>query len=132
MYKKTTTTVEEYFNAPQTPMLPQIAHPMARLMVAPRRKKSVIRLDESLMIKLLKYAKDEAWADDILYEMVETMLELCQFGEVLQVEDYTDIINEDSLFVKSTKPMPEPPVPPEPTPEPPMAECPPPEPTPPV
>jgi hypothetical protein len=62
------------------------------------------------------------------------MLDLCEMGEVLETDDYEDIIGKsNSVVFKSMKPTPVPtPVPPEPTPVPPMAEECPPEPTPPV
>lgn len=87
MYKKTT-TVEEYFDTapPAAPMPQSMAAPH------PRAMKPVLRLDVPLMIRLFEYAKEEAKSDSELHVMVERMAELCEYGEVLEMEDYEEIV----------------------------------------
>lgn len=99
MYKKTTTTVEEFFDStPPAPPLPMGA-PKA---INPKALKPVIRLDVPLMIKLLEYAKDDAKTDIELHQMAERMMELCEYGEVLEMDDYGDIVEIVEVSVAPT------------------------------
>lgn len=88
MYKKTT-TVEEYFDTAPTPVVPPMQAPRS---INPKALKPVIRLDVPLMIRLLEYAREGAGSDTELHLMVERMMELCEYGEVLEMDDYEDIV----------------------------------------
>jgi hypothetical protein len=102
MYKKTTTTVEEFFDS--SPAAPSVA-PAARA-INPKALKPVIRLDVPLMIRLLEYAKEEAKTDIELHEMVERMMELCEYGEVLEMDDYDEIVPPMEITTPTPEPMP--------------------------
>ena len=111
MYKKTTTTVEEFFDSVPSPMSPMQA-PRA---INPKALKPVLRLDVPLMIKLLEYAREDATTDAELHEMVERMSELCEYGEVLEMDDYDDIVQLMEASADKKPPMtPTPPVTPPP------------------
>ena len=108
MYKKTTTTVEEFFDSampraeiecpvvpPVEPIVPPVQQMYMRMPVTPPKStRPIIRVDVPLMIRLLEYAKEEATGDIILHEMVERMVDLCEYGEVLDMEEYYDIVEE--------------------------------------
>jgi hypothetical protein len=140
MYKKTTTTVEEYFDAasqiapqiaPQVmppfpfpekplsgpyahPFSPLALHPSARpivpLAIDPKAFKLILRLDVPLMLKLLEYAKESAVSDTALHQIVEKMIDLCDYGKVLEMEDYSAIIEATAPVVPPIEPPVEPPV----------------------
>ena len=85
MYKKTT-TVEEFFDTvPQQMNNVRMPHPKAL--------KPVLRVDVPLMIRLLEYAREDATTDMELHAIVERMMELCEYGEVLEMDDYDSLIS---------------------------------------
>jgi hypothetical protein len=100
MYKKTTTTVEEFFDAVPAAM-PPLQSPRA---ISSKALKPVIRLDVPLMIRLLEYAKEDARSDIVLHEIVERMIEMCEYGEVLEMDDYDDLVESGSSSDSSTPP----------------------------
>lgn len=76
------------------PAMPMAAAPAARAArnIDPKALRPVLRLDVPLMISLLEYARETASTDIELHKMVENMIELCEYGEVLEMEDYEEII----------------------------------------
>jgi hypothetical protein len=91
MYRKTT-TVEEYFDAsiPMTPSTISARGPVNKSMLSAMRP--IIRVDVPLMIRLLEYARESAYSDSELHEMVERMSELCEYNAVLEMDDFDDIV----------------------------------------
>lgn len=104
MYKKTTTTVEEFFEGSA---LPQIGTMSAGPVINPKALKPVIRLDVPLIIRLFEHVKEGPKTETELHEMTNRMVTLCEYGDVLELSDFEVI----------TKPSEPPQVkPPEPTP----------------
>lgn len=58
----------------------------------PENEEDVIRVNVPLMIRLLEYAREHASDDVVLHVIVERMTELCEDGDVLEMEDYTGIV----------------------------------------
>lgn len=55
----------------------------------------VIKVNVPLMIRLLEYARENAKGDIDLHLVVERMIDLCEEGEVLEMDDYADIVPEE-------------------------------------
>jgi len=90
MYKKTTTTVEEFFDAPSMAARPALPDP--------KLVKPIIRIDAPLMMSILEYAREKATTDEELHSMVERMMEMCEYGTVLEMEDYDEIVMMEETY----------------------------------
>jgi len=102
MYKKTT-TVEEFFDTAAPPMMQNLGAQNGIRTPHPKALKPVLRVDVPLMIRLLEYAKEDAVSDIELHEMVERMMELCEYGEVLEMDDYDAIVIANVVYDDSNK-----------------------------
>lgn len=91
MYKKIT-TIEEYSDAVQSAVRDGIKKKYA----------PCIRTDVPLMIKLLEYAREKAMSDDELHLMTENMVAMSEYGRVLTMNDYDDIIETATTPVVGT------------------------------
>ncbi len=86
LYKRiATTTLEEHFDG-----MP-VAQPKARLGF----DEDVIMINVPLMIRLLEYAREDAEKDVDLHVVAERLVELCEEGDVLEMEDYWYIVNPE-------------------------------------
>lgn len=56
-------------------------------------EEDVVRLNVPLMIRLLEWAREEAEKDCDLHEVVERLIELSAYGDVLDMEYYHDIVD---------------------------------------
>lgn len=81
MYKKTTTTTIEEISEDQ------------RAPIKGLFKEDVIRLDVPLMIRLLEYAREDASTDMDLHVLAENLVEMSEYGKVLSMEDYSEIVS---------------------------------------
>jgi len=54
----------------------------------------VVHLEVPLLIRLLEYAREDASSDVDLHEVVETMVDMSQRGNVLGMSSYRHIVNE--------------------------------------
>lgn len=54
-----------------------------------------IQVDVPLMIRLLEYAREEAMSDSDLHFLAERLVELSEYGDVLDMADYDDIVSPD-------------------------------------
>lgn len=82
--KITTSTVEEHFaDVPKFKATPPVIE----------NDEDVIRLNVPLVIRLLEYAREDASKDVDLHLVVENMIELSEYGDVLEMEDYSDIVD---------------------------------------
>lgn len=84
MYKKITTTTEEYSDMPLNGM--PNGSGTARMYIP------CIRVDAPLMIKLLEYAREESTSDSDLHMVVEKMMKESSDGSVLTMEDYEELV----------------------------------------
>lgn len=80
MYKKIT-TIEEYSDAVN--MAAQDSN---------KKYAPCIRTDVPLMIKLLEYSREESTSDDQLHLMAENMVDMSEYGRVLTMNDFSNII----------------------------------------
>jgi hypothetical protein len=55
----------------------------------------VIKVNVPLLIRLLEYARENAKGDIDLHLVVERMVDLSEEGEVLEMDDYSDIVPEE-------------------------------------
>ena len=81
MYKKIT-TIEEYSDVGQTTTRDGIKKKYA----------PCIRTDIPLMIKLLEYAHEKAMSDDQLHMITENMVDMSEYGRVLTMNDFDNIV----------------------------------------
>lgn len=81
MYKKIT-TIEEYSDAPQLAMNESVKKKYA----------PCIRTDVPLMIKLLEYAREDSTSDDQLHLIAENMVAMSEYGRVLTMNDFDNIV----------------------------------------
>lgn len=83
MYKKSTTTViEEYDNPPFLTSR------------NPLKAGTVIHADSPLTMKVLEFVRETAISDEDLHVIVERMLDLSRYGNILEMEDYSAIIKD--------------------------------------
>jgi hypothetical protein len=101
MYKKTTTTVEEFFDSAPTPPPPVGLVRTSQ----PKIMRPILRIDVPLMIRLFEYMREEVETDIEIHEIVERMIELCEYGEVLEMEHYDEIIEKPEQPVPELKPI---------------------------
>lgn len=80
MYKKITTTIVEEHYAPE---------PKAQQWED--NEEDVIKVNIPLMIRLLEFAREDAEGDVALHLIVENMIELSEYGNVLGMKDYEEI-----------------------------------------
>ena len=57
-------------------------------------EEDVIKLNVPLLIRLLEWAREDAEEDYDLHSLTERLIELSAFGDVLDMECYTDIIGD--------------------------------------
>jgi hypothetical protein len=82
-YKRISTSiVEEHFSSEPKPMY--------------KNDGDVIRLDVPLLIRLLEYAREDAETDMDLHRATERMIELVKEGNVLNMDNYDDIVDTES------------------------------------
>jgi hypothetical protein len=63
----------------------------------PENEEDVIRVNIPLMIRLLEYARESTKGDIDLHMMVERMIDLGEEGEVLEMDNYAEIVpNEEN------------------------------------
>lgn len=67
----------------------------------PKPKQSIIgidtiQVDVPLMIRLLEYAREDAGSDVDLHFLAEKLVELSEYGNVLDMADYDDIVRSES------------------------------------
>lgn len=83
-YKRIATSiVEEHFSNPVKPKNGW-----------DENQEDVIQLDVPLMIRLLEYAREDAQSDVDLHLVAEKLIELSVDGDVLDMDDYDDIVPE--------------------------------------
>lgn len=56
----------------------------------------IIKVNVPLMIRLLEYARENATGDVDLHLIVERMIDLGEFGEALEMDDYAEIVPDDT------------------------------------
>lgn len=90
MYKKIThKIVEEHFADPS--VIP--ASMRKRTLTKPNEnEEDVIKLNVPLMIRLLEWAREDAWQDVELHIIAENLVDLSEEGDVLEMEDYPEIV----------------------------------------
>lgn len=59
-------------------------------------KEDVIKLDVPLMIRLLEYAREDAKDDIDLHLVAERLIEMSEYGDVLDMASYEDIVSPES------------------------------------
>lgn len=100
MYKKIThNIVEEHFDHPA------VMPVSMRLHQAPKSKENeedVIRLNVPLMIRLLEWAREDAWKDVELHVVTEKLIELSEEGDTLTMLDYPEIVQEIEVEKRKT------------------------------
>ena len=84
--KITTNTVEEHFS--ETSKL----NPMKYEGNDYENEEDVIKLNVPLMIRLLEWAREEAWKDVELHIITERLIELSEEGDTLEMSDYPEIV----------------------------------------
>jgi hypothetical protein len=55
-------------------------------------KMDVISVDVPLFIRLLEFAREDATDDMMLHDVAEKLRELCADGDIMQMEQYEEII----------------------------------------
>jgi len=55
-------------------------------------EEDVIKLNIPLMIRLLEFAREDASKDVDLHVIVENLIDLSEEGDVLEMEDYEEIV----------------------------------------
>lgn len=87
MYKKITHTIfEEHFD--QEPVKSKNDEYYSE------NEEDVIKLNVPLLIRLLEWAREEANKDCDLHKVAERLIELSEYGDVLNMEYYADIIGD--------------------------------------
>lgn len=97
MYKKVTTTTEEYSDMPLNGMpngTPSYNDVKAYM--------PCIRVDVPLMIRLLEYAREDASKDADLHSITENMIDMSANGRVLTMGDYENIIETETTPIVGT------------------------------
>lgn len=88
MYKKvTTTTTEEYGENPMGSH-----HNPAN---GAKKYAPCIRVDVPLMIRLLEFAREDASSDMDLHVLTENMIAMSEYGRVLTMNDYEELVEMD-------------------------------------
>ncbi len=59
-------------------------------------EKDTIKLDVPLLIRLLEYSREDAKSDVDLHLVAERLIELSEYGDVLDMSNYEDIVNPES------------------------------------
>ena len=88
MYKKVTTTTTEEFDDNTMTSHPKLAN-------GPKKYAPCIRVDVPLMIKLLEYAREDASSDMDLHVLTTNMIAMSEYGRVLTIADYEELIEMD-------------------------------------
>jgi hypothetical protein len=101
MYKKIThNIVEEHFDHPA--VMPVSMR--QQLVAKPKEnEEDVIRVNVPLMIRLLEWAREDAWKDVELHVITERLLELCEEGDTLTMSEYPEIVQEIEVEKKESK-----------------------------
>mgnify|MGYP000399706839 CR=1 FL=1 len=84
--KITTNTVEEHFSKSADPAM------IPNRYSAIDNEEDVIKLNIPLMIRLLEFAREDASKDVDLHVIVENLIDLSEEGDVLEMEDYEEIV----------------------------------------
>jgi hypothetical protein len=85
--KITTSTVEEHFS--ETPNLKPMEYDFNDYY---KNEEDVIKINVPLMIRLLEWAREEAWKDVDLHVITERLIELSEEGDTLTMSDYPEIV----------------------------------------
>ena len=78
-----TTTIEEHFDSLSVNLIKKAAS---------KNEEDVIQLNVPLMIRLLEYAREDSKEDADLHMITERLIQLSEEGEVLEMEDYYEIV----------------------------------------
>ena len=88
MYKKITTTTEEYAD-----QIPGHSYPPMGNSNSAKKYAPCIRVDIPLMIRLLEFAREDASSDMDLHVLTANMLEESEGGRVLTMADYEELVD---------------------------------------
>lgn len=89
MYKKITHTIfEEQFD--QEP--PKEIKPTRNKWEGYENEEDVVKLNVPLLLRLLEWAREEAYRDCDLHEVAERLIELSEYGDVLDMYYYDKIV----------------------------------------
>jgi hypothetical protein len=55
-------------------------------------KMDVISVDVPLFIRLLEFAREDATDDMMLHDVAEKLIELCADGDIMQMDNYDEIV----------------------------------------
>lgn len=55
-------------------------------------EEDVIKMNVPLLLRILEWAREEAYRDCDLHEVAERLVELSEYGQVLDMEYYNDIV----------------------------------------
>jgi hypothetical protein len=53
----------------------------------------IVTFDVPLFIRLLEFAREEATDDETLHKVTENIIQACQDGQVLSMDDYDQLID---------------------------------------
>ena len=98
MYKKIThNIVEEHFQHPSVlPMLHKVSK-------SNENEEDVLKLNVPLMIRLLEWAREDAFTDVELHRITERLIDLSEEGATLTMSDYPEIVRQDEKTEKENK-----------------------------
>jgi len=91
LYKRiSTTSVEEHFDTAAA----QLPRSKDNYDYGVENEEDVVKLNVPLLIRLLEWAREDAGKDAELHEVAERLVELSEYGDVLDMEYYEDIIKD--------------------------------------
>lgn len=96
--KITTSTVEEHFS--ETSNLKPMGYEFDDYY---ENEEDVIKLNVPLMIRLLEWAREEAWKDVELHVVTEKLIDLSEEGDTLTMSDYSEIVRDIEVEKKENK-----------------------------
>ncbi len=93
--KITTNTVEEHFSENL-----KLSQPIYDFIDGYENEEDVIKLNVPLMIRLLEWAREEAWKDVELHVITERLIDLSDDGDTLNMSNYPEIVGPDTTVEK--------------------------------
>lgn len=91
LYKRiSTTSVEEHFDTDVS----QSSRSKDNYDYVLENEEDIVKLNVPLLIRLLEWAREDAGKDVELHKVAERLIELSEYGDVLDMEYYADIIGD--------------------------------------
>lgn len=95
MYKKIThNIVEEHFDHPAVMPKSMLSREIPKAKEK-ENEEDVLKLNVPLMIRLLEWAREEAWRDVELHVITERLIELSEAGDTLTMSEYPEIVHQE-------------------------------------